>query len=115
MTAKLLAHIGIKRPMTPYHDHNADKVRPELIAQMAEKAVALVSDAGTPLLSDPGARVVRSALSAGFEVIPVPGPSALLAALVASGLSAERFTRVAPASPPRSGRFTRAWATARRP
>src|SRR5690606_8150557 len=56
------------------------------------KNVAMVSDAGTPLLSDPGARVVRSALEHGYDVIPVPGPSALLAALVASGLPADRFT-----------------------
>src|SRR5687767_6161120 len=54
VTAKLLSHIGAKRPMTPYHDHNADRVRPGLVAQMAEKAIALVSDAGTPLISDPG-------------------------------------------------------------
>ena len=54
VTAKLLRHIGARRPMTPYHDHNADRVRPGLIEQMRDKAVALVSDAGTPLISDPG-------------------------------------------------------------
>src|SRR5215208_5625556 len=61
VTAKLLRHIGARRPMTPYHDHNADRVRPGLIAQMRDKAVALVSDAGTPLISDPGYKLVRFA------------------------------------------------------
>ena len=65
VTAKLLAHIGVKRPMIPYHDHNADRVRPDLVAHMAEKSVALVSDAGTPLISDPGYKLVRDARAAG--------------------------------------------------
>jgi 16S rRNA (cytidine1402-2'-O)-methyltransferase len=91
VTAKLLAHIGVKRPMTPYHDHNADRVRPDLIAQMAEKAVALVSDAGTPLISDPGYKLVRDARAASREVHTVAGPCAAVAALTLAGLPTDRF------------------------
>jgi 16S rRNA (cytidine1402-2'-O)-methyltransferase len=91
VTAKLLQHIGIKRPMTPYHDHNADRVRPDLIAQMAERAVALVSDAGTPLISDPGYKLVRDARAAGVEVHTVAGPCAAIAALTLAGLPTDRF------------------------
>jgi 16S rRNA (cytidine1402-2'-O)-methyltransferase len=91
VTAKLLAHIGAKRPMTPYHDHNADKVRPELIARMAAEAVALVSDAGTPLISDPGYKLVRDARAAGRNVHTVPGPCAAIAALTLAGLPTDRF------------------------
>jgi 16S rRNA (cytidine1402-2'-O)-methyltransferase len=91
VTAKLLAHIGVKRPMTPYHDHNGDRVRPDLIAQMAEKAVALVSDAGTPLISDPGYKLVRDARAAGREVQTVAGPCAAIAALTLAGLPTDRF------------------------
>jgi 16S rRNA (cytidine1402-2'-O)-methyltransferase len=91
VTAKLLAHIGVKRPMTPYHDHNADRVRPDLVAQMADKAVALVSDAGTPLISDPGYKLVRDARAAGREVHSVPGPCAAIAALTLAGLPTDRF------------------------
>jgi 16S rRNA (cytidine1402-2'-O)-methyltransferase len=91
VTAKLLAHIGVKRPMTPYHDHNADRVRPDLVAQMTEKAVALVSDAGTPLISDPGYKLVRDARAAGREVTTVAGPCAAIAALTLAGLPTDRF------------------------
>jgi 16S rRNA (cytidine1402-2'-O)-methyltransferase len=91
ITAKLLQHIGIRRPMTPYHDHNADKVRPGLIERMAEKAVALVSDAGTPLISDPGYKLVRGAREAGVPVQTIPGPSAVIAALTLAGLPTDRF------------------------
>jgi 16S rRNA (cytidine1402-2'-O)-methyltransferase len=91
VTAKLLHHIGIKKPMTPYHDHNAAKVRAGLIAQMTEKAVALVSDAGTPLISDPGYKLVRDAREAGVAVHTVPGPSAVIAALTLAGLPTDRF------------------------
>jgi 16S rRNA (cytidine1402-2'-O)-methyltransferase len=91
VTAKLLAHIGAKRPMKPYHDHNADQVRPDLIAQMADKAVALVSDAGTPLISDPGYKLVRDARAAGHYVTTIPGPSAAVAALTLAGLPTDRF------------------------
>ena len=91
VTAKLLSHIGVKRPMTPYHDHNADRVRPELIAQMGENAVALVSDAGTPLISDPGYKLVRDARAAGRAVHTVAGPCAAIAALTLAGLPTDRF------------------------
>lgn len=91
VTAKLLAHIGVKRPMTAYHDHNADRVRPGLIAQMADKAVALVSDAGTPLISDPGYKLVRDARAAGIDVHTVAGPCAAVAALTLAGLPTDRF------------------------
>jgi 16S rRNA (cytidine1402-2'-O)-methyltransferase len=91
VTAKLLAHIGVKRPMLPYHDHNADRVRPGLIADMGTKAVALVSDAGTPLISDPGYKLVRDARAAGIPVTTIPGPCAAIAALTLAGLPTDRF------------------------
>jgi 16S rRNA (cytidine1402-2'-O)-methyltransferase len=94
VTAKLLQHIGAKRPMVPYHDHNADKVRPGLIARMAAEAVALVSDAGTPLISDPGYKLVRDARAAGIPVTTIPGPSAVVAALTLAGLPTDRFAFV---------------------
>jgi 16S rRNA (cytidine1402-2'-O)-methyltransferase len=91
VTAKLLHHIGAKRPMAPYHDHNADRVRPGLIGRMRGEAVALVSDAGTPLISDPGYKLVRDARAAGINVVTVPGPSAVIAALTLAGLPTDRF------------------------
>jgi 16S rRNA (cytidine1402-2'-O)-methyltransferase len=77
--------------MVPYHDHNAERVRPGLIARMAREAVALVSDAGTPLISDPGYKLVRDARAAGIEVTTIPGPSAVIAALTLAGLPTDRF------------------------
>ena len=91
VTARLLHHIGVKRPMTPYHDHNAESVRPGLIARMASEAVALVSDAGTPLISDPGYKLVRDARAAGHAVVTIPGPCAAVAALTLAGLPTDRF------------------------
>jgi 16S rRNA (cytidine1402-2'-O)-methyltransferase len=91
VTARLLGHLGVKRPMTAYHDHNADRVRPELLARMREESVALVSDAGTPLISDPGYKLVRDARSAGIAVTTIPGPCALVAALTLAGLPTDRF------------------------
>jgi 16S rRNA (cytidine1402-2'-O)-methyltransferase len=91
VTAKLLAHIGARRPMLPYHDHNADRVRPLLLARMAGEAIALVSDAGTPLISDPGYKLVRDAWAAGIAVTTIPGPSAVVAALTLAGLPTDRF------------------------
>jgi 16S rRNA (cytidine1402-2'-O)-methyltransferase len=91
VTAKLLHHLGIKRPMTPYHDHNADKVRPGLVERMAHAPVALVSDAGTPLISDPGYKLVRDARAAGIAVTTIPGPCAAVAALTLAGLPTDRF------------------------
>jgi 16S rRNA (cytidine1402-2'-O)-methyltransferase len=91
VTAKLLNHIGVKRPMIPYHDHSGERVRPELIARMRNEAVALVSDAGTPLISDPGYKLVRDARAAGIDIVTIPGPSAVVAALTLSGLPTDRF------------------------
>jgi 16S rRNA (cytidine1402-2'-O)-methyltransferase len=91
VTAKLLRHIGARRPMAPYHDHNADKVRPGLIERMRGGAVALVSDAGTPLISDPGYKLVRDARAAGVNIVTIPGPSAVVAALTLAGLPTDRF------------------------
>lgn len=91
VTARLLQHIGIKKIMLAYHDHNAESVRPGLIARMASEVVALVSDAGTPLISDPGYKLVRDARAAGHAVFTIPGPSAVIAALTLSGLPTDRF------------------------
>ena len=91
VTAKLLNHIGVKRQMMPYHDHNAEHVRPGLIARMASEVVALVSDAGTPLISDPGYKLVRDARAAGHNIVTVPGPCAAVAALTLAGLPTDRF------------------------
>ncbi|HEX8553854.1 MAG TPA: 16S rRNA (cytidine(1402)-2'-O)-methyltransferase [Sphingomonas sp.] len=91
VTAGLLRHIGVKRPMTPYHDHNAEGVRPGLVARMASESVALVSDAGTPLISDPGYKLVRDARAAGHHVVTIPGPCAAIAALTLAGLPTDRF------------------------
>ncbi len=91
VTATLLRHIGVKRPMLAYHDHNAARVRPGLIARMAHESVALVSDAGTPLISDPGYKLVRDARAAGVSVVTIPGPCAAIAALTLAGLPTDRF------------------------
>ncbi len=89
----LLAHHGISTPMLSYHEHNAARATATAITRLREgRDVALISDAGTPLVSDPGARVVRAAAEAGIAVVPIPGPSAALAALVSSAISSERFT-----------------------
>ena len=90
---RLLDRYEIGTPVVAYHEHNEAKMTPRLVERLAHgEDLALVTDAGTPLLSDPGARLVRAAIDAGIAVVPVPGASALLAALVAAGLSAERFT-----------------------
>ena len=92
VTSKLLAIHGISRPLLSYNDHNAPAMRPKLLAKLKEGArLALVSDAGTPLVSDPGHKLVRAAREAGIAVYPVPGASAALAALTASGLPSDRF------------------------
>ena len=91
VTAGLLRHIGVKRPMTPYHDHNAEAVRPGLVARMGTQAIVLVSDAGTPLISDPGFKLVRDARAAGHAVVTIPGPCAAVAALTLAGLPTDRF------------------------
>lgn len=88
----LLAHYGIKVPLVAYHTHNEAEASEALVAELASGArIALISDAGTPLLSDPGARLVKAAIAAGVRVTPIPGASALLSALSVTGLSAEQF------------------------
>ncbi len=92
VTAKLLARHGIERPLLSYHEHNAERMRPVLLDRLRRgESVALVSDAGTPLISDPGFKLVRAALEEGLPVTTVPGPSAPLAALLLSGLPSDRF------------------------
>ena len=91
VTAKLLRHLGLKRPMMPYHDHSDEAARARLIARMATGSVALVSDAGTPLISDPGYKLVRNARAAGIAVVTIPGPCAAVAALTLAGLPTDRF------------------------
>ena len=89
----LLDHYGVSAALLPYHEHNEASATPRLVARLlAGDSLALICDAGTPLLSDPGARLVRAALEVSVQVTPVPGASALLAALVVSGLAADRFT-----------------------
>ena len=90
-TRKLLTHYEIKTPLVSYHEHSKPARRSELVEMLAGHDLALVTDAGTPGISDPGYGLVQSALAAGWQVVPVPGPSAPLAALVVSGLPAERF------------------------
>jgi 16S rRNA (cytidine1402-2'-O)-methyltransferase len=91
VTAKLLRHIGAERPMIPYHDHNADRMRPGLVARLGGEAIALVSDAGTPMISDPGFKLVRDARAAGHRIVTLPGPCAAVAALTLAGLPTDRF------------------------
>lgn len=91
-SARLLRHFGIETPTVAFHEHNEAAVGPRLLARMEGGAsVALISDAGTPLLSDPGYQLVRLARERGLRVVPVPGPSALAAALSVSGLPTDRF------------------------
>jgi 16S rRNA (cytidine1402-2'-O)-methyltransferase len=91
VTAKLLAHAGATAPMATYHDHSSDEDRWRALEAIASKAVALVSDAGTPLISDPGYKLVRAARAAGHPVFTIPGPCAAIAALTVAGLPTDRF------------------------
>ncbi|MCL6229285.1 16S rRNA (cytidine(1402)-2'-O)-methyltransferase [Bartonella bilalgolemii] len=92
VTRVLLDHYGIRRKLFLYHEHNAQKARLMLLAALAEnKTVALVSDAGTPLISDPGFRLVEEARKAGHKIIPIPGASAFLSAIVTTGLPTDSF------------------------
>ena len=91
VTAKLLAHIGAKVPMTRYDDHSSEAEREQVISRLGEEAVALVSDAGTPLISDPGYKLVRGARAAGHAIHTIPGPCAAIAALTIAGLPTDRF------------------------
>ncbi len=89
---KLLTHLGISKPLTSYFDHNKDFKGPYLLDKLQEGlSVALISDAGTPCISDPGYQLVREAVEAGIDVVPIPGPSAFVTALSASGLQTDSF------------------------
>ncbi len=102
-TKKLFAHYGISTALEAYHEHNAARARPGILRRLAAGGrVALVSDAGTPLVSDPGYKLVREAVEAGVTVYPVPGASAALAALTVAGLPSDRFL-FAGFLPPKSG------------
>ncbi len=91
-TGAFLARHRITTPLTPYHEHNAETARPQILARIAAGGrVALVSDAGTPLISDPGYKLVRAAADAGLKVVTIPGPSAVTAALAIAGLPTDRF------------------------
>jgi 16S rRNA (cytidine1402-2'-O)-methyltransferase len=90
-SGKLLAHLGIRKPMVPYHEHNKLIRLDRVLHALAEGDVALVSDAGTPGLNDPGYELIRAAIDAGHSVVPIPGPCAPIAALVGSGLPTDTF------------------------
>lgn len=94
VTRVLLEHHGIKTPMVPFHEHSRDRTVQHLLGKLEHGDVALVSDAGMPGISDPGSALVRGALSAGVVVVPIPGPSAVITALVVSGLPTHSFTFV---------------------
>jgi 16S rRNA (cytidine1402-2'-O)-methyltransferase len=107
-TAKLLAHYGIRTPLLSVREHNEAREAPKLIRRLsAGESVALVTDAGTPGIADPGARLVRSAHEAGIAVVPIPGASAVAAALSVSGISADEFTFMG--FPPPSGTERGKW------
>lgn len=92
VTKILLARYGITTPLIAYHEHNAAEMRPRVLERLSNgEALALVSDAGTPLVSDPGYKLVEAAVEAGYKVVPIPGASAVLAALVVAGLPTDRF------------------------
>ena len=104
----LLAHFAISRPTRAYHEHNAERERPRVLAELAAgRSVALISDAGTPLISDPGYKLVREAIAAGHLVTSLPGPSAILASLAAAGLATDAFLFAGFLPPKRKARQTR--------
>ena len=110
VTARLLSRFGIVTPLSPYHDHNADRVRPAVLEALRHgERLALVSDAGTPLVSDPGYKLVREALAQNLPVTAAPGPTAALTALILSGLPPDVFL-FAGFLPPRSAARRRALA-----
>ena len=116
VTRKLTGHYAIATPLTPYHEHNAAEARPKILARLAAgQAVALVSDAGTPLISDPGYRLVREACAAGHTVNAVPGASAVLSALSVAALPTDRFFFEGFLPPKQAGRQKRLSALARIP
>lgn len=105
---KLLARHGLECPLTALHEHNEEQQAPRLVERLSSgESIALVSDAGTPLLSDPGYRLVRRCVQAGIPVIPVPGPSAITAALSVSGLATDRFSFEGFLPPKHSARMKR--------
>ena len=107
-TAKLLAHYEIRVPMVSLHEHNERRETPRLLARLtAGESIALVSDAGTPTISDPGRDLVRAARQQGLPVVPLPGPSAVTTALAGSGFHADRFLFMG--FPPRSGTARQEW------
>src|SRR5213595_3749421 len=91
-TLKLLTHFGLRRPLVSLHAHNEARQLQTILSRLEQHDIALVSDAGTPALSDPGVRLVSAAVAAGYPVVPIPGPSAVLSALVSSGLPTNQFT-----------------------
>jgi 16S rRNA (cytidine1402-2'-O)-methyltransferase len=91
-TLKLLTHFGLRRPLISLHAKNEQRQLETILKRLADHDIALVSDAGTPALSDPGVRLVSAAVRKGYPVVPIPGPSAVLAALVSSGLPTNQFT-----------------------
>jgi 16S rRNA (cytidine1402-2'-O)-methyltransferase len=104
----LIAHYGISRSLRTYHEHNAERERPKVLAELAAgKSVAVISDAGTPLICDPGYKLVREAIAAGHRVCSLPGPSALLAALAGSGLATDAFFFAGFLPPRRAARCAR--------
>jgi 16S rRNA (cytidine1402-2'-O)-methyltransferase len=104
----LLAHYGISTPLYPYHEHNAEQMRPKVLAKLREGGkLALISDAGTPLVSDPGYKLVAELVAEGLPVTGIPGPSAVLAALVLAGLPTDRFFFEGFLPPKSAGRKTR--------
>ena len=107
-TAKLLSHYEIRVPMVSLHEHNERREAPRLLARLtAGESIALVSDAGTPTISDPGRDLVKAARQQGLPVVPIPGPSAVTTALAGSGFQADRFVFMG--FPPRSGRDREEW------
>ncbi|WP_293800782.1 16S rRNA (cytidine(1402)-2'-O)-methyltransferase [uncultured Bosea sp.] len=104
----LLAHYGISTPLLPYHEHNAAQMRPKVLAKLRDGGkLALISDAGTPLVSDPGYKLVAELVAEGLAVTGIPGPSAVLAALVLAGLPTDRFFFEGFLPPKSGGRRTR--------
>ena len=104
----LAQHFGLTAPLKPYHEHNGEAARPRILAELAEgKRVALISDAGTPLVSDPGFKLVRAVLEAGHHVESLPGPSAALTALTLSGLPSDAFLFAGFLPPKQAARRTR--------